>query len=108
MTGLGLSAGPDVAEIAEIARAAAAVCATASLPFDGVYRRLMADAGLETTSGAAFTEQQLADAFTEGDRRYREEPERFMTEAQHLLKETPASYGEACAAYLLALLIGEV
>lgn len=54
------------------------------------------------------TEAQLAAAFTEWDRRYREEPDRFQSEAAHLLKSTPESYGEACAPYLLALLAGEV
>ena len=47
---------------------------------------------------------ELAAAFTEWDRRYREEPERFMSEAVHLLKETPETYGEACAPYLAAIL----
>lgn len=51
-----------------------------------------------------FTEAQLAAAFTEWDRRYREEPERFQSEAVHLLKETPETYGQACAPYLIALL----
>lgn len=51
-----------------------------------------------------FTPEQLAAAFTEWDRRYREEPERFMSEAQHLLQETPESYGEACAPYLIKIL----
>lgn len=50
------------------------------------------------------TEQQLAAAFTEWDRRYREEPERFMNEAQHLLKETAETYGQACAPYLIKIL----
>lgn len=50
------------------------------------------------------TETTLAAAFTEWDRRYREEPERFMSEARHLLKETPETYGEAAAPYLLAIL----
>jgi len=50
------------------------------------------------------TADQLAAAFTEWDRRYREEPERFMSEAQHLLKETPETYGEACAPYLIQIL----
>lgn len=54
------------------------------------------------------TVDQLAAAFTEWDRRYREEPERFMSEAEHLLKETPETYGEACAPYLVALLNGDV
>lgn len=50
------------------------------------------------------TLEQLAAAFTEWDRRYREEPERFMSEAVHLLKETPETYGEACAPYLAKIL----
>jgi hypothetical protein len=52
----------------------------------------------------AFTEKQLAEAFTEWDRRYREEPERFMSEAVHLLKGTPETYGAEAAPYLIALL----
>lgn len=55
-----------------------------------------------------FTDDQLAAAFTEWDRRYREEPDRFMSEAARLLKETPESYGESAAPYLIALLTGEV
>ena len=54
------------------------------------------------------TEVQLAAAFTEWDRRYREEPERFQSEAVHLLKETPETYGQACAPYLIALVTGEI
>lgn len=50
------------------------------------------------------SEKQLAEAFTEWERRYREEPERFMSEAAKLLKETPETYGEACAPYLLSIL----
>ena len=42
-------------------------------------------------------------AFTEWDRRYREEPERFQSEAEHLLKETPETYGDACAPYFMKL-----
>lgn len=53
-------------------------------------------------------EKELAAAFTEWDRRYREEPERFMSEAEHLLKSNPRDYGEACAPYLIALLEGRV
>lgn len=55
-----------------------------------------------------FSQAEMAAAFTEWERRYREEPERFMSEAQKLLKETPESYGEACAPYLIALLNGEI
>ena len=54
----------------------------------------------------SFTETELAQAFTEWDRRYREEPERFQSEAVHLLKETPETYGDACAPYLLSILDG--
>ena len=54
------------------------------------------------------SEAQLAAAFTEWDRRFREEPERFESEAVRLLKKTPEDYGEACAPYLIALLRGEV
>jgi hypothetical protein len=50
------------------------------------------------------TQHELASAFTEWDRRYREEPERFVSEAQRLLKETPETYGEACAPYLISIL----
>lgn len=50
------------------------------------------------------TPADLAAAFTEWERRYREEPERFMAEARRLLQETPESYGEACAPYFLILL----
>jgi len=50
------------------------------------------------------TKDQLADAFTEWDRRYREEPERFKSEAEHLLKETPYTYGQEAAPYLIEIL----
>lgn len=53
------------------------------------------------------TEEQIAATFTEWERRYREEPERFLSEAEKLLKETPKSYGAACAPYFLKIL-GEV
>lgn len=54
------------------------------------------------------SQAELAAAFTEWDRRYREEPERFWSEAEHLLRETPESYGEACAPYLIAILAGAI
>jgi hypothetical protein len=54
------------------------------------------------------TETALAAAFTEWDRRYREEPERFEHEATRLLTKTPEQYGDACAPYLLALLNGDI
>jgi hypothetical protein len=50
------------------------------------------------------TSAELAAAFTEWDRRFREEPERFRSEAIRLLKDMPESYGAACAPYLLAIL----
>lgn len=52
----------------------------------------------------AVTQDELAAAFTEWDRRYREEPDRFMSEAHRLLKETPETYGQACAPYLIQIL----
>lgn len=69
-----------------------------------------ADMAPQTHKRYAFaaTLAQLAAAFTEWDRRYREEPERFMSEAQHLLKETPETYGEAAAPYLMAILQEQV
>jgi hypothetical protein len=48
--------------------------------------------------------EQAAAAFAEWDRRYREEPERFMSEAEHLLRETPDTYGDKAAAYFLYIL----
>ncbi|NJD24665.1 MAG: hypothetical protein FIB06_04595 [Betaproteobacteria bacterium] len=51
------------------------------------------------------TMDELAAAFTEWERRYREEPEKFMSEAAKLLRETPRTYGEACAPYLAAILV---
>jgi hypothetical protein len=57
---------------------------------------------MDTTVTA--TQAERAAAFTEWDRRYREEPERFMSEAVHLLKETPKTYGDACAPYLMEIL----
>ncbi len=50
------------------------------------------------------TQREIATAFTEWDRRYREEPERFMSEAQHLLKTTPETYGDMAAPYLIQIL----
>jgi len=53
---------------------------------------------------AVVTEERLAAAFTEWDRRFRENPEQFQSEAMHLLKETPKTYGDVCAPYLLKIL----
>jgi len=54
------------------------------------------------------TEGELSLAFTEWDRRYREEPERFKSEASRLLKSTAEEYGKEAATYLLAILNGTV
>lgn len=43
-------------------------------------------------------------AFTEWDRRYRNNPREFMSTAEHLLQETPYSYGKACALYFNKLM----
>lgn len=59
---------------------------------------------MQPSAPITVTAAELAAAFTEWDRRYREEPERFMSEAQHLLKETPESYGEATAPYFMTML----
>ena len=49
------------------------------------------------------TESTLAAAFTEWERRFREEPERFASDAARLAMGAE-SYGEACAPYLLEIL----
>lgn len=64
----------------------------------------MADVSINLVVEGVVTEADLAAAFTEWDRRYREEPERFQNEAARLLRGTPETYGEACAPYLLAIL----
>jgi hypothetical protein len=46
----------------------------------------------------------LAKAFTEWERRYREAPDEFQTEAYKLLKETPETYGDAAAPYFETIL----
>lgn len=54
---------------------------------------------------AEVTTSTLAEAFTEWERRWREEPEKFQSETMRLLKGvTPETYGEACAPYLLSIL----
>lgn len=49
------------------------------------------------------SEQELAEAIAEWDRRWREEPDRFLSETEHLATETK-EYGEMCAAYLVFML----
>lgn len=50
-----------------------------------------------------FSEDNIAKAFTEWERRYREEPERFESESEKLAKSAE-SYGEACAPYFLKII----
>ena len=50
------------------------------------------------------TQEELEKVFTEWERRSREEPERFQSEAAKLLCETPESYGQACAPYFVHIL----
>lgn len=52
------------------------------------------------------TQAQIAAAFTEWERRFREDPESFRSEAARLLKDTPSTYGEAAAPYFLSILNG--
>lgn len=49
------------------------------------------------------TAGELAAAFTEWERRYREEPARFMDEMQKLELSTD-SYGDCAAAYFVSIL----
>jgi hypothetical protein len=55
------------------------------------------------TNGSYSTED-FARAFTEWDRRFREEPDRFQSEAARILKDTPETYGDAAAPYFRAIL----
>ena len=50
------------------------------------------------------TEASLARAFTEWERRYREEPERFQRETERMLRGDAKSYGDQAAPYLLSIL----
>lgn len=50
------------------------------------------------------TKEKMERAFTEWDRRYRENPEEFMSTVEHLLRNTPYSYGKACSEYFTKLL----
>lgn len=52
----------------------------------------------------AATMDELVATFTEWDRRYREQPEEFESLAEHLLKRTPETYGEAAATYFVHVL----
>lgn len=50
------------------------------------------------------TPEEINQAFTEWDRRYRENPEEFTSEAVHLLKETPETYGDSATPYFIKIL----
>ena len=50
------------------------------------------------------TQEELAKVFTEWERRYREEPEAFQSEAAKLLHEAPETYGEAAAPYFVFII----
>lgn len=49
------------------------------------------------------TESQLAAALTEWDRRWKENPERFLSEAEMLTQDS-STYGSASAPYLISIL----
>jgi hypothetical protein len=49
------------------------------------------------------SKEQLVAAFAEWERRYREDPERFMSDQERLV-ETEDTLGERRAAYLLQLI----
>ena len=60
--------------------------------------------GQKVLGRALVSTETIAAAFTEWERRYRENPETFQSEAAKLLKETPKTYGEWCAPYFCQLL----
>ena len=49
--------------------------------------------------------ENISRAFTEWDRRFRENPEQFILEAERLLRMTPETYGEAVTPYFEAILV---
>lgn len=49
------------------------------------------------------TPKQIADAFTEWERRYREDPAAFLS-ASERLAQNPQTYGEQSAPYFLEIL----
>lgn len=50
-----------------------------------------------------FTQEHFEKMFTEWDLRWRTNPEDFMSVVDHLLGETPYSYGKTCALYFMEL-----
>jgi|WetSurMetagenome_2_1015567.scaffolds.fasta_scaffold73950_2 hypothetical protein len=47
---------------------------------------------------------EIVRVFTEWDRRYRNNPEEFNNSVQHLLQNTPDTYGAGAAVYFEAVL----
>jgi hypothetical protein len=45
------------------------------------------------------THKQIVEVFTEWDRLYRNDPGNFMSDVEHLLRNTPDTYGNQCAVY---------
>ncbi len=50
------------------------------------------------------THDEIVKVFTEWDRRYRNEPELFESEVDHLLRNTPDTYGSNAAIYFKKVL----
>ena len=58
----------------------------------------------ELDATVTFTHEELAAAFAEWDRRYREDPASFQSEATRLLFNVPERYGENAATYLMSVI----
>ena len=71
---------------------------------EGKPQPLPADASHVAPNRVDVSHDQIAAAFTEWDRRFREDPDQFISEAKRLLTETPETYGEACAPYFIEIL----
>ncbi len=50
------------------------------------------------------TMDELKAAFTEWDRRYRENSDKFMTESRRLAEGTPKTYGDGCGPYFRSII----
>lgn len=59
---------------------------------------------MTTPATITATQKQLEAAFSEWDRRFREDPEGFENQAKQLLTGSPETYGEACAPYFASIL----
>ena len=58
----------------------------------------------EFALGISASLNEIAKVFEEWDRRWRENPQEFTDLVTHLTKDTPLSYGQACAPYFANLL----